>query len=186
MFAHRGKTFKRLLGFAAAVSLLGLAVLAGCGSSDSEPERGGRESSPAAGPPATAASAEIEDADPADMEVIGAWVEALTAGDVEAAADLFAVPSVAQNGPVQIRIRDHQDAVAFNESLPCGGRIVAAETSGTKTIATFELSERPGGGCGSGTGATARTSFVVEGGKIVEWWRLTDPPQPPGIEADTI
>jgi hypothetical protein len=181
MFAYGGKVFKRLLGFAAVVSVL---ALAGCGSGSSEESAdGGSVEAEAAG---TAQDADVDAANPDDVEVIGGWISALTTGDTDAAADYFAIPSVAQNGPIQVRIRDRADAVAFNESLPCGAEVVAAETSGEKTIATFELSERPGGGCGPGAGGTARTSFVIKDGKIVEWWRLGDPPEPARIDPDTV
>jgi hypothetical protein len=185
MFAHRAEVFKRLLGFVAVVSALALcAGLTACGSDDT----GAAPESDAAptGATGTAKDADLERADPEDVEVVGAWIAALTEGDVDSAADYFAIPSVAQNGPVQVRIDDREDAVAFNESLPCGAEVIAAETSGEKTIVTFELSERPGGGCGPGAGGTARTSFVIEDGKIVEWWRLGDPPQPSRIDPDTV
>ncbi len=101
-----------------------------------------------AGP--SVAEPDVAGADPDELEVISGWIGALSEGDVEAAAGYFAVPSTAQNGPLLVRIRDESDAVAFNETLPCGGAIVSAETVGDFTTATFELSERPGGGCGDG------------------------------------
>ena len=48
-----------------------------------------------------------------------------------------------------------------------------AETQGEFTTATFRLTERPGPGtCGPGTGESAKTSFVIRDGKIVEWRRV--------------
>ena len=112
------------------------------------------------------------DAAPADVAVIDAWAKDLAKGDVDAAAGYFKLPSVAENG-VAIRIESLKDARLFNESLPCGAELVAAETDGAYTIATFRLTERPGPGtCGSGVGARARTAFVIEGGKITEWRRV--------------
>jgi limonene-1,2-epoxide hydrolase len=105
--------------------------------------------------------------------VIDAWVTALRRGDVDAAARYFAIPSTAENGPLLIQIENLDDARRFNESLPCGARLVRAETQGQFTTATFRLTERPGPGiCGSGTGEAAKTSFVIRGGKIVEWRRV--------------
>jgi hypothetical protein len=117
-------------------------------------------------------------ADPADVAVIDAWVTRLREGDVEAAAELFAIPSVAENGPALIEIEDVDDARLFNASLPCGAVLIGAETEGDFTIATFRLTERPGAGtCGSGTGAAAQTAFVVEEGLITEWRRVA-----PGVD----
>jgi limonene-1,2-epoxide hydrolase len=113
------------------------------------------------------------DANPADVEVITGWVNALREGDVDAAAGYFAVPSVAENGPILVRIRSTEDAVRFNESLPCGARLIRAESTGAFTTATFRLTERPGpGSCGPGTGSIAKTSFVIREGKIAQWRRV--------------
>jgi hypothetical protein len=142
--------------------LAGIAItitLAGCGGGDGS-ESGG--DAKVAG-----------DADPGDVRVIDAWVTALRGGDVDTAARYFAIPSVAENPPLLINIRDLDDARRFNESLPCGARLVRAETQGQFTTATFRLTERPGpGNCGPGTGASAKTSFVIRDGKIVEWRRV--------------
>ena len=115
-------------------------------------------------------------ADPAATAVIEEWSATLSSGDVAAAARLFALPSVAQNGAL-IEIRDAADARLFNSSLPCGARLVEATEDGDFVVATFELSERPGpGSCGSGSGGTARTAFKIEDGRIVEWRRVADDP----------
>ena len=54
-------------------------------------------------------------------------------------------------------------------------------SSGRYTTAVFRLTERPGPGrCGPGTGQTARTTFVVRDGKIAQWRRVSDSPQPSG------
>jgi hypothetical protein len=153
--AHTGQVAARAL---LAGILIGIA-LAGCGGG------GGSESG---GEPKIAG-----DADPGDVRVIDAWVTTLRRGDVEAAARYFAIPSVAENPPLLLHIRNLDDARRFNESLPCGARLVRAETQGQFTTATFRLTERPGPGtCGPGTGGAAKTSFVIRDGKIVEWRRV--------------
>lgn len=121
-------------------------------------------------------------ADPEAVEVIRGWADELRAGDVEAAADRFEIPSTVQNGTPPLRLTDRDEVVAFNESLPCGAELTEAETSGEYTIATFELTERPGPGeCGSGVGETAKTAFVIRDGLIVEWRRVgLGPPTTPG------
>ena len=113
-------------------------------------------------------------ADPAAVEVIDDWARTLRAGDVSGAADYFAIPSVAQNGPT-VRIDAVADARAFNSSLPCGAVLIEAVPEGDLTVATFRLTERPGpGACGFAVGAEATTAFRIEDGKIAEWRRILD------------
>jgi hypothetical protein len=153
--AHTGQVTPRAL----LAGIVIMITLAGCGGG------GGSESG---GEPEVAA-----DADPGDVRVIDAWVTALRHGDVDAAARYFAIPSVAENGALLLQIESLDDARRFNKSLPCGARLVRAETQGQFTTATFRLTERPGPGtCGPGTGGAAKTSFVIRDGKIVEWRRL--------------
>jgi hypothetical protein len=139
---------------------LGIAIaLVGCG---------GGAGSDSGGQPKVAGHA-----DPGDVRVIDGWVTALRHGDVEAAARYFAIPSVAENGPLLLHIESVDEARRFNESLPCGARLVRAQTQGQFTTATFRLTERPGSGvCGPGAGGSAKTSFVIRDGKIVEWRRV--------------
>jgi hypothetical protein len=153
---------------AAALIAFSLIALSACGGGDDDGEH-----EPSAQPSASADPEDIPgDADPGDVAVIKEWVDTLRAGDVEGAAELFALPSVAENGPL-LRIRTRDDARLFNASLPCGAILVRAETQGDFTTATFELTERPGPGeCGTGTGERAQTSFVIEDGKIKEWRRV--------------
>ena len=125
-----------------------------------------------------------DDPEPADgkseghesVAVIEGWTEALSEGDVAGAAEFFAIPSVAQNGTTPLTLCTRDDITAFNRSLPCGAELVRARPAGRIIAATFRLTERPGGSCGSGSGELARTAFVIEDGKIVQWRRLPDPP----------
>jgi hypothetical protein len=140
------------------VIVTGLVVCtAGCGSDNSF---GGSNDS---GPPAE--------------KVIRQWADTLRSGDVAGAADFFALPSIVQNGSDPVALRTRADARAFNEALPCGARLLRTSSSAGYTTATFRLTERPGPGtCGTGTGMTARTTFVIKGGKIREWRRVADEP----------
>jgi hypothetical protein len=113
-------------------------------------------------------------ADAAAVEVIDDWARTLRSGDIAGAAALFAIPSVAVNG-LALKIDTAADARRFNESLPCGAVLEQAVSDGDFTVATFELTERPGPGtCGSGVGAEAKTAFKIEDGKIVEWRRVAE------------
>jgi hypothetical protein len=109
------------------------------------------------------------------VAVIEGWVRTLSAGDVQGAADYFALPSVAENGTPPLTLRSRADVVAFNRSLPCGARLVRAQPLGRFIAATFRLTDRPGGDCGSGSGLLARTAFVIRDRKIVQWRRLPNP-----------
>ena len=114
-----------------------------------------------------------------DVEVIEAWVEAVSESDMDAAAEFFAIPSVAENG-ITVRIETRDDAVLFNESLPCGAELESTESQGEFITATFRLKQRPGVPACPGDGNVAHTSFVIEDGAIVEWRRVALP----GPEAD--
>jgi hypothetical protein len=154
---HTRGVASRILG---ALLVLALLALPACGGGDSAST-------------GTASSNVSGDANPADVQVINGWVTALRRGDVKAAAGYFAIPSVAENGPVLLRIRSTEDAIRFNESLPCGARLVRADSAGDFTTATFRLTERPGrGSCGPGIGTVAKTSFVIRGGEITQWRRV--------------
>jgi hypothetical protein len=148
------------------VAGIGIAIaLAGCGGGGDGDSDGGEDSG---GEPKVAG-----EADPGDVAVIKGWVDTLRRGDVEGAARYFAIPSVAENGPFLVRIRSIDDARRFNASLPCGARLLRAETQGEFTTATFRLTERPGPGtCGAGTGGIAKTAFVIRGERIAEWRRV--------------
>lgn len=120
----------------------------------------------------------------AAVGVIRAWSDALRHGDVRGAARFFALPSemisgVDANGdPAVIAIDTQAEAETANAALPCGARFLSADQRGRYVNALFRLTDRPGqgGGCGAGTGQTARTNFVIVHGRIVEWIRAPDDP----------
>jgi hypothetical protein len=122
--------------------------------------------------------------DPNAVKVIEAWSSALRHGDVRTAALYFGRPSELinggnGNGGIALRIESFDQAEAANETLPCGAKLVSADQRGRYTNALFRLTGRPGPGgsdCGGGVGSTARTNFLVEHGRIVEWIRAPDDP----------
>jgi hypothetical protein len=116
------------------------------------------------------------------VRVIRRWLRALDRGDVRSAAHYFALPSKFQNtGTPVLHIDSEDERIAVNLSLTCGARAERTGGAGPYTIVLFRLVERtgPGGGCGTGVGATARGAILVSGGLIREWYRLPDEPAPP-------
>lgn len=120
-----------------------------------------------------------------DVNLIRAWADALRRGDVRSAAGYFALPSVMINGteaggqPLLITIGDAAEAEAANATLPCGAQLISTDQRGRYVNALFRLTGRPGLGgtdCGTGVGSTARTNFVIAGGRIVEWIRAPADP----------
>src|SRR4051794_22942035 len=125
----------------------------------------------AAAAPVTAARA------PQPEQVVRAWSKALNANDNEAAAQLFAPNAAVLQGGLSARLASHALAVAFNASLPCGGKIVAVRKAGTQVLATFVLGERPRHTCDA-PGGKASAVFDVRAGKIVLWAQVANPPDP--------
>jgi hypothetical protein len=104
-------------------------------------------------------------------DVVRAWSQALNAGDNEAAAELFAPGAQIVQGGRTVRLETHEDAVAWNASLPCSGEIVEVETEGDNVTATFLLDDRTTSACDA-PGAEATATFEIEDGKIVLWHQL--------------
>ena len=117
--------------------------------------------------------------------MIRRWADTLRAGDIEGAARLFAVPVTVENGEPPRRLTTAAEVRAFNESLPCGARLVHTRRKRPYTIATFRLTERRGGHCGVGVGDPAATAFRLRAGKIVEWLRVPTPSAPTGPPPNT-
>lgn len=116
----------------------------------------------------------------APVSVVRTWSSALNAGDNDRAANLFARDAkVVQSGAVTI-LHSHADAVAFNVSLPCSGRIVELDRHGEDVTATFVLADRRTSRC-DGPGQRARAAFRIQRGKIVLWHQL---PNAGGDDAD--
>jgi hypothetical protein len=115
-----------------------------------------------------------------EISVIRGWADALRAGHVGAAARFFAIPAVVADGTNPQRSLQDRDAVrAFNRGLPCGARLLNTKRGqGSFVVATFVLTERPGGACGTGVDQRVATVFLIERHRIVQWLRAADPVQP--------
>jgi len=110
--------------------------------------------------------------------IVETWSKAVNASDDEAAAGLFADDATVIQGGQTVRLAGHDEALSFNASLPCGGKIIEQSLAGNEVTATFALTERPGHTC-DGTGHTAVAVFRIADGKIVVWHQL------PSTEPDT-
>jgi hypothetical protein len=118
-------------------------------------------------------------APPSPPAVVRQWSRALNANDNEAAAALFARGARVVQPGVDVRVTPRL-ALAFNASLPCGGKIVALRRRGSRVTATFLLTERPRHRCDA-PGQKAAALFVIEHGRIVRWQQVAVPrsKQPP-------
>src|SRR3954454_16645277 len=157
----------RLAALAVGVSALGTAA---CGA-------GGGRTTTVGPPPQRGAGPLRPPAPAASTRVIRRWSDTLRRGDVRGAARYFAIPAIVQFQPGgrPERITERREAIAFNLVLPCGAQLLRAERGGRYVNALFLLPERPGAPCDA-PGRTARTDFLIRGGKIVEWRRAPDEP----------
>ena len=103
---------------------------------------------------------------PSPPAIVRAWSKALNANDNKGAAALFA-PGARLIQGVDVRLSPKL-ALAWNESLPCGGKILGLTRTGDRVRATFLLKERPKHTC-DGPGEKAAAVFIVKKGKIVFW-----------------
>jgi limonene-1,2-epoxide hydrolase len=111
-------------------------------------------------------------------DVVRAWSAALNANDNERAARLFAPNARVVQPGVNVPLSSHRLAVAFNESLPCAGKIVSIKVVGNRATATFLLGERPKHRCDA-PGQKAAALFVVRAGKIIRWQQVPVPDDGP-------
>ena len=147
-----------------------LVLIAGCGGGGGATDTTVTKAAPV--PPAPQPAPKVH----GDVAVIRAWADRLRNGDVEGASQLWNVPATIANGGAPEVLDSGQLVRAFNETLPCGARLISTKKDGPRIIATFKLTERTGGsGCGNGVGHRASTSFLIRNGKIVEWLRVPIP-----------
>jgi hypothetical protein len=155
-----------------------IAAVAGCGGGDrADLTTPGvqRQTAPVA-PTPTPTVAATPSAVPAPAEqvrVIRRWADLLRHGRVTAASRMFTLPAVVANPAPRFQLGTRAELQFFNRTLPCGGRLVDSEQRGRYVVATFILTERPGGlGCGSGVGHKSKAAFLIKGNRIAEWLRV--------------
>jgi hypothetical protein len=92
-----------------------------------------------------------------------------------------------ENGTPPIRLRSRAAVHLFDESLPCGARLLRAVSHHGYVLAEFKLTQRsgPGGGRCDGPGDEAATAFRIVRGKISEWRRIPGLPDEPAPAGET-
>jgi limonene-1,2-epoxide hydrolase len=115
---------------------------------------------------------------PTPAQVVREWSRDLNANRNAAAARLFAPGARVVQAGFQVRLTTKALRIAFNDSLPCAGRIVRLQVRGERVTATFVLGERPRHRC-DGPGLKAAALFVVRDGRIVLWKQVPVPAAPP-------
>jgi hypothetical protein len=112
--------------------------------------------------------------------VLDGWSRAVRAGHAAAAAHYFALPTIVAQpttGPIEIRTK--AIATRFNDSFPCGAKLVSARPDGRYILGTFMLVSVPGRTCTTPK-ALVKVGFVFGDRKhprqFTEWWRVADTP----------
>ena len=161
---------------AAARSLVAalLTTIAACGGDD-EPK--GAEARLDLTTPATRSTpAPPEPVSRGEAAVIRGWARSLRHGHAIRASHYFAIPSTIINGTPPVPIKTRKLARLFNTSLSCGAKVVSLKRMENHLVlATFRLTERPGGDCGPGVDNLAYTAFRIRHGRITEWIRVDGP-----------
>jgi hypothetical protein len=148
----------------AALTLVALALLAGCSEDDGP--------APA---PAPRPEAETGLRSPEGL-MIRDWLMAVKRGDYGQAATFFAPGAIIDQGR-PFRLPDAAAARTFNAGLPCAAELVELVDEGAKVLATFRLAAGPGGPCRG----RVRVRYTIEDGKFTEWRQLgTEPPPDDG------
>jgi hypothetical protein len=155
------------------VLLAAFALLAGCDTSEDEPEA--IEPLP---PPKQRGAAYEE-------RVIRGWLLALQRDDYEGAAYYFAPHALIDQGR-PYRLQGEKAARNFNASLPCRADLVDVEDlPGPRSRASFRLRAGPGGPC---TGIV-KVRFTIRNGKFTEWHQppgQQEEPEEQEVPADTV
>jgi hypothetical protein len=119
---------------------------------------------------------EARPAPTAEARIVRAWITALNELDYERAARYFAKGAIVDQGR-PIRLPNAAAARLFNSSLPCRAELTDVEDEpGPKALASFTLSEGPGGPCEG----TTQVRVTVKNGLFTEWRQLPQGPEPSG------
>ena len=126
--------------------------------------------------PATEEAEEPGAAPTAEARIVRAWITAVNEGDYQRAARYFARGAIVDQGR-PIKLPNAAAARFFNSSLPCRAELIDVEDEpGPKALASFTLSEGPGGPCEG----RAQVRVTVKDGLFTEWRQLPQSAEPSG------
>ena len=111
--------------------------------------------------------------------VVRAWSARLNANDNAGIARLFAIPSVAVQGPYAYRFTARGQITVWHAGLPCAGHIVSITIRGKYATAVFRLGNRGLRKCDA-PGQLAAARFEIVKGKIVTWVQVPVPEKDSG------
>jgi hypothetical protein len=131
--------------------------------------------------PTPGVEATMRKADVARLKpVLNGWAKAVREGRIADATSYFALPAIVSQpstGPVEIRTK--AIAKKFNDSFPCGAKLLAAHPDGRYIVGTFILTTVPGRTCTTPK-ALVKVGFVFGDRKrpnrFTEWWRVAEQP----------
>ncbi|HEY4996436.1 MAG TPA: hypothetical protein VII03_00490, partial [Solirubrobacteraceae bacterium] len=120
----------------------------------------------------------------AAVAVIKGWADALRTGHPQLAAAYWALPSAMVNGTdtagqlAVVQIRTSRDALAADETLPCGATLQSTRLKGALVEALFTLGTRVGATSAAGCSGPAAVDFLIRDRHIVRWLRAPTSPSP--------
>jgi hypothetical protein len=108
-----------------------------------------------------------------ERRIIRGWSDELRQGHVAAASRYFGLPVLIVN-PTQAILSSREAVESYLSGLPCGAKLLTTRRGEAgSVIATFRLTERPGGSC-TGIGTLAAAEILVKKHHIISWLRRDD------------
>jgi hypothetical protein len=111
-------------------------------------------------------------------QLIQAWLAALELEDYKRAAGYFARGALVDQGD-PFRLATRADAITFNRELPCRAHLTGVRREPHTALATFLLSDGPGGSCNG----SVRVRFTIRHGRFTVFHQLLDDPAASSVSA---
>lgn len=111
-------------------------------------------------------------------QLIQAWLAALELKDYKRAGSYFARNALVDQG-TPFRLATRADAVTFNRELPCRAHLTGVRRERRTALATFLLSDGPGGSCNG----SVRVRFTIRHGRFTVFHQLLDDQAAPSVSA---